>query len=37
VLFVNPPGGARIIIRASGDPAPGRAACGTYTVHIFGA
>ncbi len=36
VFFVNPPGGARLIIRSSSFPAPGRANCGTYTVHIFG-
>lgn len=36
VFFFKPPGGARITIRASSDPAPGRANCGTYTVHIFG-
>ena len=37
VFFINPPGGARLIIRSSSSPAPGRANCGTYTVHIFGA
>jgi len=36
VFFFNPPGGARVTIRASTFPAAGRANCGTYTVHIFG-
>lgn len=35
VLFVNPPGGVRVTIRASLSPAPGRAACGFYSVQLF--
>ena len=36
VFFVNPPGGVRVTIRGSPQPASGMGACGFYTLHLFG-
>jgi hypothetical protein len=36
VFFINPPGGVRVTIRGSTQPASGMSACGFYTLHIFG-
>jgi hypothetical protein len=36
VFFINPPGGVRVTVRGSTQPASGMSTCGWYTVHIFG-